>query len=465
MFLSLNDKPQNKLAIIDDKGLNLSYSHLVQDINYISSFIDERELIFCFCENSVESLTGYLSFYHNKDVALLLSSKMDMGFVKKLISEYMPTYLWLPIHLNDHYNYEVITKYHDYCLVKTNFKNYPISDKLSFLLMTSGSTGSSKLVRHKYGNLEYSARAVAESLGWTDSERSICNLPMNYTMGLSVINSTLYAGGTVLLCNDMMRPDFWGFVNKHKGTNITGVPYGYTILDKLRFTQMELPHLLTICQGGGKLTEKEFVKLAEYAKNTNRRFIATYGTTETTARVTMLDPEKSLEKTLSIGKPIKGDIIYLINEDGEKILDSKTDGELVIEGPNVTMGYADCREDLLNDDDFNGQYRTGDIAKRDNDGYYYIVGRYKRFLKLYGLRISLDECEKLVRNKFNVECACTGNDNGMIVYITDYRLTDQVTDFVTSTIGLSKHAFNVYHIKKIPKNNNGKIMYGYLLNR
>jgi acyl-coenzyme A synthetase/AMP-(fatty) acid ligase len=337
-----------------------------------------------------------------------------------------------------------------------------MSDELSLLLMTSGSTGGSKLVRHKYGNLEYSARAVAESFDWTSSERSICNLPMNYTMGLSVINSTLYIGGTVLLCNDMMSPDFWSFVTKNKGTSFTGVPYSYTILNKLRFTQMNLPHLIAIYQGGGKLTEKDFIKLAEYAKSTNRRFIATYGTTETSARVTVLDPEKSLEKLLSIGIPIEGCVIYLINEDGEKILDNEIEGELVVEGPNVTMGYADCRGDLLNGDDFNGLYITGDLAKRDSDGYYYIVGRKKRFLKLYGLRINLDECEKLISNKFSIECACTGNDSSMRVYITNTELKNQVNDFIIRKTSLSIHAFKVLCIKEIPKNDNGKTTYSKL---
>lgn len=128
----------------------------------------------------------------------------------------------------------------------------------------------------------------------------------------------------------------------------------------------------------------------------------------------------------SIGMAIPEGKLSLVDENGQEIVTTDTEGELKYEGPNVTMGYGTCMEDLLKGDEFCGTYFTGDIAKMDSDGYFYIVGRKKRFLKLFGLRVSLDQCEKIIKDSLNIECVCTGDDQQMRVYITDESLKDDV---------------------------------------
>ena len=120
----------------------------------------------------------------------------------------------------------------------------------------------------------------------------------------------------------------------------------------------------------------------------------------------------------SMGIAIPGGKFSLIDVDGNLITDSEVIGELVYEGENVTLGYAQCGEDLAKGDERFGKLITGDMAKFDKDGFYYIVGRKKRFLKIYGNRVNLDETERLIKSRFSdIECACAGDDG--IVFCTD----------------------------------------------
>ena len=120
-------------------------------------------------------------------------------------------------------------------------------------------------------------------------------------MGLNVINSHLYAGATVLLLsNHLLSPLFWSFIKEQRGTNFTGVPYSYEILKKMKFTQMDLPYLKTMAEGGGKLSNSLFEYFSEYASYSGKRFIATFGTTETSARLAYLPAELATKKCASI---------------------------------------------------------------------------------------------------------------------------------------------------------------------
>ena len=88
-------------------------------------------------------------------------------------------------------------------------------------------------------------------------------------------------------------------------------------------------------------------------------------------------------------------------------------------------------------------YATGDLAKKDTDGFFYIVGRKKRFLKLFGLRVSLDQSERIISEHFGIECACTGDDTKMRIYITEERLKDEVRQHISDKTGLKGASFEV----------------------
>ena len=118
------------------------------------------------------------------------------------------------------------------------------------------------------------------------------------------------------------------------------------------------------------------------------------------------------------------------------------------------------RDDLIKGDERNGFLQTGDMAQFDEDGYYYIVGRRKRFLKIYGNRVNLDEIDRLLKGKFeNLECASTGVDDHMYLFVTDEAYAVQVKEFVVAKTGLNQAAFRVIVVDSIPKNDAGKTLY------
>ncbi len=460
MFLDLDQKPREAVAVKDNEGHELNYGDLADEVEAFSKLIKPRSVVFNLCKNTVGSLLGYLGFIQGEAVPLALSSKIEKGLLNTLVAEYTPAYIWVPNEQISEFDYPIVFEKYGYSLLKTSYEMYPVNEQLQFLMTTSGSTGSPKLVRYKKGNLEANARNVAIAFGWTDKERPVCDLGMQYTMGLNVINTHLYVGATVLLTTyNLMSSEFWDYIRQEKATNFTGVPFSYDIFYRLHFDRMDLPYLTTFSEGGGKLTDARFVQLAEYAQNNGKRFIASFGTTETSARMACLPAELALVKTGSIGRAIPEGELFLIDENGNVLTDPEAEGEMCYRGPNVTMGYAVKREELMNGDDFAGEYHTGDLARRDADGCYYVTGRMSRFLKLLSYRVSLDQCERLIQEQFGIECACTGTDNRMDIYITDNDKKKEVLDFISEKTNLFKTLFKVFVLDKIPRNDSGKIAY------
>jgi acyl-coenzyme A synthetase/AMP-(fatty) acid ligase len=452
-------------AIVDETGNRYTYSDLKTESDKLSKAVGVRALTFNLCSNEKGSLLGYVSFINNGIVPVMLDIGLNPEMLNKLIENYKPDYLWLPCHIADEFTYEKVYSAWDYVLLKTeNDHTFMLHDDLALLLTTSGSTGSPKLVRQSYKNILANTKSIVEYLELNESERPITTLPMNYTYGLSIVNTHLYVGAEVILTNKtLVQKEFWQQFKNFEATSFGGVPYTYEILDKLRFFRMELPSLRTMTQAGGKLSPELHKKFAEYAEQNNKRFIIMYGQTEATARMSYLPHEKALEKYGSMGIAIPGGEFSLIDADGGIINEADTVGELVYKGDNVTLGYAECGKDLSSGDEFGGVLLTGDMAKRDADGFYYIVGRKKRFLKIFGNRVNLDETERMIKTAFpDLDCACGGIDDNMTVFITAEKQKTAVALFLSEKTGLNKAAFFVKNIAEIPRNDSGKILYSKL---
>lgn len=99
------------------------------------------------------------------------------------------------------------------------------------------------------------------------------------------------------------------------------------------------------------------------------------------------------------------------------------------------------------------------MAQFDEDGYYFIVGRKKRFLKIYGNRVNLDEMDRLIKGKFEMDAACTGVDDHMYIFLTNQAFADLVKEYVVKKTKLNPAAFQVIVIDEIPKNDSGKTLY------
>ncbi|MBE5884334.1 MAG: o-succinylbenzoate--CoA ligase [Lachnospiraceae bacterium] len=462
MFLDIDKKERAHIAMIDDLGQRATYGDIVDFADVICKAIAQRTVIFILNSNCVGSAMGYLGSMINRVVPLMLAASMDAELLAELIQLYQPQYLWKPIAMLK-VDETVLLEAYDYALVATGRTGYPLYEDLSLLLTTSGSTGSPKLVRHSYENLEAQARNISAFFELDGTERPMVDLPINYTMGLSVLNSHLYAGATVLLTSmNALHPKYWEFLKAQEVTSLTNVPYYYEILKKLRFFRMNLPSLRMISQGGGKLSDELYRECAEYAHNTGRKFIPTYGQTEGSARMAYLPAELALEKCGSIGKAIPNGKLYLVDEAGNPITTPGVIGEMVYEGPNVTLGYAQRGEDLLLGDERQGILYTGDLVRTDEDGFFYIVGRKKRFLKLWGYRVGLDECENIIKSAFDVECACVGDDTCMRIYVNTETAHDEIKRYIADKTNINSAAFQVCYVEQLPRNEAGKILYSKL---
>lgn len=455
-----------KTAIITENGTIITYNDIDTFSESIKKVIQHRCLVFCLCSNTLGSLCGYLSLIANKVVPVLLDSKINSGFLESLIQLYKPQYVWLPDdRIMDFLKEKIVFSGLQYKLVKLEANTiFELHENLALLLTTSGSTGSSKFVRISYENIESNTKSIVGYLSIDENERPITTLPMFYSFGLSVINSHFLAGASILLTSrTMVEKEFWTFLKAQNATSMSGVPYTYKMLDRLQFTKMKLPSLKTFTQAGGRLNNELIREISEFCLHSEKQFFVMYGQTEATARMGYLPPQYSMTKSGSIGKAIPGGAFSLTDENGKEIKENDTIGELVYRGKNVSMGYSSCFGDLEKGDENQGILFTGDLAKRDNENFYYLVGRKRRVIKIFGHRINLDETEQLLENIIE-DCACTGYDDKMIIHLTDRDRIPEIKNYLSSKTGINPVVFAFRHWKEIPRNPSGKILYTQLDN-
>ena len=453
---------KGKIALIDEFGNQMTYDGLNSESNTLAERIGHRCLVFALCRNEIGSVLGYTAFINNGIVPVMVNSHLEENLLQNLLKTYSPEYLWVPKdQVRVFPKMAIIHEAYEYCLLRTDYAvKYPLYDELGLLITTSGSTGSPKLVRQAYFNILDNAKSISKYLRLNEDERPITTLPMNYVYGLSIIISHFLVGATILLTDKgLMQKEFWNFFKEAEATSFGGVPYTYEMLDKLRFYRMKLPSLRTMTQAGGKITPELHEKFAAYAADQGKNFVVMYGAAEATSRMGYLPPERAVEKRGSMGIPIPGGKFRLIGADGQEVTEPLTTGELVYEGKNVTLGYAEKGEDLILGDERHGVLETGDMAQFDADGFYYIVGRKKRFLKIYGNRVNLDEIDRLIKGEFEIEVASAGVDDHLYIFLTDEKMADLVRDFVISKTKLNPAAFKVIIIEEIPKNDSGKTLY------
>jgi acyl-coenzyme A synthetase/AMP-(fatty) acid ligase len=284
---------------------------------------------------------------------------------------------------------------------------------LALLLSTSGSTGSPKLVRLSQRNLQSNAEAIASYLGIRPSDRAVTSLPLHYCYGLSVVNSHLLRGASVILTDrSVADPEFWDQFRELRATSFAGVPYTFDLLDRVGFDRMDLPSLRYVTQAGGRLAPERVRRYAELGRSRGWDFVVMYGQTEATARMAYLPPHLAAAHPQTVGVPIPGGRFRLAPVPEAPAPDV---GELVYEGPNVMLGYAETPADLSLGRTTRELY-TGDLARRTPEGLYEIVGRRARFVKVFGLRVDLARVEAaLERHGFVAGCA--GPDDELVVVL------------------------------------------------
>jgi long-chain acyl-CoA synthetase len=444
----------SKLLFIDEiSGENYTLFELSK-LNFSEN--NNKELVFAYIDNSIESISVFWSIMRGNYCLALLSPSIAVNFKNELEQLYKPSIIYDKTR-SEILDYEPKKASNNVAFFKS-IQSFEISihPKIKLLISTSGTTGSPKFVKLSEENILSNANSICQYLPINENDVTPLNLPVFYSYGLSVLTSNSLKGGKIVCTNDdVLKKDFWTNFQKYGYTSFAGVPFVYEMLDRIGFAKKEYPTLKYFTQAGGKLQDPLVKKYGEYSIQHQIKFFVMYGQTEATARMSYLSPKDTLDKIGSIGKPIPN---------GSFIIDQETK-ELCYKGSNIFGGYVQNSNDL-------SSYiqeeilRTGDIATIDNDGFYFITGRLKRFTKLFGNRINLDEVESIVAKQFNGHVKCLGlNDSQLIIFTNDSELNlDTIAKFISSALKLHISVIKHKFVDEIPLTANGKINYTELLN-
>ena len=336
---------------------------------------------------------------------------------------------------------------------------------LRLLLTTSGSTGSPKLVKLSGTNLHSNAVAIAEYLRLDATDRAGTSLRFNYSFGLSVLNSHLSCGASLMLTElSVIEKAFWELMEAHGATSFSGVPHMFEMLERAPVDWAGLPRLRHVAQAGGKLRPELVRHFAKLGADHGWRFHVMYGQTEAAPRMAHLPPDLAADHPDCIGVAIPGGRLAILDPAGEPIEAADQPGELAYSGPNVMMGYAGSAVDLAVDET-PARLMTGDIACRNEAGLYYIVGRSSRFIKPFGIRVNLDDVQEEAR-RWVPNAVVTGSDERVVIAVSDAtpsHIGAALVRHVSDACHLPEHSFSVVRLAAIPRLENGKTDYGAIL--
>ena len=404
-----------------------------------------KDIIFLYLDNGINSIELFFMCFDTHHILVLLSKELSLSFKQNLENLYTPAFIYDATRKS-------ISDYHkqDILFTRNEFISKYIDPRIKIMLSTSGTTGSSKFVKLSEENIYNNALSILDYMPVKDTDVTPINLPIYYSYGLSVLTTNAIKGGQIICgVKNILSKSFWINFQEYGFTSLAGVPYTYELLNQIGFTKKRYPTLRYMTQAGGKLNEQLLKIFQQYSISNNMDFFVMYGQTEATARMSYLNITTHINKIGSVGKAILNG----------KFLIDEISNELIYEGPNVYGGYAESISDITS-------YRkdcplhTGDLAEFDDEGFIYIVGRINRFVKILGLRISLDEIENILKDNFlGASFACLGKeDKYLLIYSTKAEQED-VIKFLEDYFKID-HCFIQYkHINEVPLSPNGKIEY------
>lgn len=412
------------------------------------------------CDNDVESICVYLSLLQSDSIITLLNYNINQKYLDKLVQNYKPDYIFCKkkssLILDDFEN--IFTFFNYYLLKKKKHFEKKFNDNLSLLITTSGTTGSPKFVRLSKENVRQNTLSIIDALPIKKSDITITTLPMSYVYGLSIINTHISRGASILLNKQsVLQKTFWNNLNKFKINSFGGVPYIYSLIEKLKIDNLNLKNLRYVTQAGGKLEKNITISIKKILDMNNTDLYIMYGAAEATSRMSVLNPKYLDSKLGSIGKAIKNGKFEIVNNENKKINKSNVIGELTYKGKNVFMGYSNNLNDLSLGDEKNNYLKTGDLAYRDIDGFYYLIGRKDRYIKIFGHRINLDELEEIIYN-YGLECVCSSNNINKI-YINTIKKDKNLIKYLSTTTNLHPSIFVIKKVDQFKINENLKIKY------
>ena len=337
-------------------------------------------------------------------------------------------------------------------------------DAPALVLFTSGSSGAPTGVVLTHRNLA-NARQIASALSLQASDRAMLVLPLSYSYGRSVVHSHLLCGASVYLDPRFLYPRLVvEAMAREQSTTFAGVPLTYELLRRhVDPSQLQLPALRQLTQAGGAMTadSRSWVRRAF----PDASFYVMYGATEATARLTVLPPAQAVAKDGSIGLPIPGVTLRVVDEGGFDVPRGDV-GQLIARGDNISPGYLD--EPARTAETFrDGWLWTGDLARQDDDGFYFVVGRAREMMKIGGRRASPRTVEDVVQQHPSVDdCVAAGVDDELSGEVVGVALVlkegrhleaDALRRFCRAHLPGWLVPRVVHVVSRLPRNENGKV--------
>ena len=343
----------------------------------------------------------------------------------------------------------------------------------ALILYTSGSTGKPRGVVLTFRNVAANTRSIVQYLGLSSEDRALVVLPLYYCYGRSVLQTHLFAGGSVFLDNRSAFPRVVLETVAAEGcTGFAGVPLTFELIRRqVDVSSITFPRLRYLTQAGGAMSP-DTIAWARQAFHPAKLFVM-YGQTEATARLSYLPPERGAEKKGSIGIPIPGVELRVVDEQGRELPVGEA-GHLVARGDNVTLGYLEEPAEtaaILHD----GWLWTGDLAYRDSDGFFFHQGRSKEILKIGGHRVSPIEIEHVVAEHPDVaEAAVIGVKHDLMGEVPAAFVVarpgkapaeDDLRRFCRERMPPYKVPVNFTVVDALPRNEAGKLLRALLAQR
>ena len=410
---------------------------------------------------TIDTICRYLAAFRQHRPLALLDPQIEPATLAELLARYEPAGVWQP-----GLGQPAPAGYRDATsgwIRQTSAATVHVD--LALLLTTSGSTGAARMVRLSRQGLLANAEAIVQALGITAQEIAPTSLPFHLGYGLSVLNSHLQAGATVVVTADpVIGADFWATVDNWCATSFAAVSHTYELLVRLRWTPSAHRSLHTLTQSGSRMRPELIAQIAGDLGRVGGRFHLMYGQTEATARMAVLPAQRIADKATSVGLAIPGGRLSLRTGSGTETCEPDLSGEVVFRGPSVMMGYADNAAELARGDDLGGVLYTGDIGRFDDEGYLYLEGRLKRMAKLFGMRVNLDAVERLAADAgaTGTTVAVSPNDEVIVLWCeseAEPGRLDTISQQVAERLRVNRHGVLARSIEKVPLLPNGKIDY------
>ena len=454
---------KDKVAIITKDNIKITYGELLRKVTYVGGFITTRTVCLIKTSNTLEGLIIYLACLQKKAVAMLLDNNTKENSFHEIINSFKPNYIFSNLENIENINYkkynnDVISSF----FIQKKFKKLYIKNNIALLISTSGSTGSVKFAKISYKNLRSNTVNIVNYLKILQSDRTITNLPLFYSYGLSIINTHIFSGASLILTDKaLIDKSSINLVKENNITNFNGVPFTYDIIFKFNLDKYYLSNLNFLTQAGGKLKLEPFNKIITILKNKTKFYIM-YGQTEASPRMSYCLVKNKIFINGLIGKPIKGGQFFLLDKENKIISKPNTIGKLFYKGPNVFLGYASNILEMKNNESTVRLLDTGDMAKFNSNKQFVLISRDSRYIKVEDKRVNLDDIEYKLQQR-DLEVLCTGNDHIFIWYIDKGIEKKRIYKIIKENFLITKRVITLKYINEFPKNSAGKILYKNLL--